>query len=96
MKLYPEELETTEGTSVQLTTGETEPASSTDSWKSIYDIISSLEKYKTEEVLFYAAEILGKEMGSKNVAIYNVANREYARLYSSTSLEARRLGNSIK
>ena len=96
MKLYPDELENTDGTSVQLTTGESETVSSTDSWSSIYDIISSLEKYKTEEVLFYAAEILGKEMGSKNVAIYNVANREYARLYSSTSLEARRLGNSIK
>ncbi len=96
MKLYPDELENTDGTSVQLTTGESETVSSTDSWSSIYDIISSLEKYKTEEVLFYAVEILGQEMGSKNVAIYNVANREYARLYSSTSLEARRLGNSIK
>lgn len=96
MKLYPDELENTGKTSVQLTTGESQSAASADSWKSIYDIISSLEKYKAEEVLFYAAEILGKEMGSKDVAIYNVANREYARLYSSTSLEARKLGNSIK
>ncbi|GFI44273.1 hypothetical protein IMSAGC018_01954 [Lachnospiraceae bacterium] len=112
MKLNPGELPNTDGTIMQLTTEElrsllaeknqeieklkNQPASLEDSWESTYEIISSLEKYKPEEVLFYAAEILSKEMGSKNVAIYTVANREYARLYSSTSLEARRLGNSIK
>lgn len=112
MKLNPGELPNTDGTIMQLTTEElrsllteknqeieklkNQPASLEDSWESTYEIISSLEKYKPEEVLFYAAEILSKEMGSKHVAIYTVANREYARLYSSTSLEARRLGNSIK
>lgn len=92
MKLYPDELQNADGTRMQQITEEQQ----NDSWESTYEIISSLEQYKPEEVLFYAAEILGREMGSKNVAIYTVANREYARLYSSTSLEARRLGNSIK
>lgn len=35
-------------------------------------------------------------MDTKDVAIYTVANRDYARLCSATSQEARRLGNSIK
>ena len=34
-------------------------------------------------------------MGSKDVAIYTVANRSYARLFSATSEKARSLGNSI-
>ena len=112
MTLYPDELQNTDGTITQLTNEElrsllkekdqeletlkTSHAAPEDSWKSTYELISSLEKYKTEEVLFYAAQILSEEMGSKDVAIYTVANREYARLYSSTSKEARRLGNSIK
>lgn len=112
MTLYPDEAQNTDGTIMQLTTEELQSllkekdqeietlksrlAAPEDSWKSTYEIISSLEKYKTEEVLFYAAQILAEEMGSKDVAIYTVANREYARLYSSTSQEARKLGNSIK
>ena len=112
MKLYPEELQNDDGAIMQLTTEELrnllaekdreaaelkhQSGAPEDNWKATYDIISSLEKYKTEEVLFYAAQILGEEMGSKNMAIYTVANREYARLYSSTSLKARKLGNSIK
>lgn len=112
MTLYPDELQNTDGTIMQLTTEELRSllkekdreieelkerlAVPEDSWESTYDIISSLEDYKTEEVLFYAVQILGKEMGSKDVAIYTIANREYARLFSSTSLEARKLGNSIK
>ncbi len=66
------------------------------SWAPVYEIISSLNRYAPEEVLFYAAQILSQEMGSKNVAIYTIANREYARLFSATSLEARKLGNSIR
>ena len=66
------------------------------SWASVYEIISGFNKYATEEVLFYAVQILGKEMGSKHVAIYTIANRDYARLFSATSLEARKLGNSIR
>ena len=47
-------------------------------------------------MLFYAAEILSRLVGSKDVAIYSVANRSYARLFSSTSKKARELGNSIE
>ena len=53
------------------------------------------DRYEPCEVLFYAAEVLAKLMGSKDVAIYTVANRSYARLFSATSEKARSLGNSI-
>ena len=61
----------------------------------VYEITSSLEAYAPEEVLFYAAEVLSKIMRSKDVAIYSVANRSYARLFSATSSRARVLGNSV-
>ena len=61
----------------------------------IHELISSLEGYGPEEVLFYAARVLSNLMKSRDVAIYTVANKSYARLYSATSTEARRLGNSI-
>ncbi|GHU42550.1 nucleoside-diphosphate sugar epimerase [Clostridia bacterium] len=61
----------------------------------IYDITSSLEQYEPQEVLFYAAEVLGRLMDSPSVAIYSVANRSFARLFSSTSSDARVLGNSV-
>ncbi len=67
-----------------------------DSLGKIYEIASRLDAYAPEEVLFYAAEMLSKLMESKDVAIYTVANGDYARLFSSTSKEARKLGNSIK
>ncbi|MCD7954345.1 MAG: NAD(P)-dependent oxidoreductase [Lachnospiraceae bacterium] len=67
-----------------------------DSLGKIYEVTSRLNKYEPEEVLFYAADIVAKLMGSKDVAIYTIANREYARLYSSTSQQARRLGKSIQ
>lgn len=67
-----------------------------DALAAVYEIIASLEKHTTEEVLFYAAQILAEVMDCRNVAIYTVANKDYARLFSSTSLEARKLGNSIK
>lgn len=66
-----------------------------DSFGKIYEITSRLDKYEPEEVIFYAAEVLSKLMGSKDVAIYMVANRSYARLFSATSAKARSLGNSI-
>lgn len=62
----------------------------------IYEISSTLERYGPEEVLFYAAQVLSKLMNCRDVAVYNVANGDYARLFSSTSKEARKLGNSIK
>ena len=67
-----------------------------DSLGKIYEITSSLERYETEEVLFYAAQVLGELMDSRDVALYIVANRDYARLFSATSPEARKLGNSVK
>lgn len=62
----------------------------------IYEITSSLEQYGPEEVLFYAAQVLSKLMDSQDVAVYTVANGDYARLFSATSREARKLGNSIR
>ena len=67
-----------------------------DSLGKVYEIASRLDAYEPEEVLFYAAEMLAKLMESEDVAIYTVANGDYARLFSSTSKEARKLGNSIK
>ncbi len=67
-----------------------------DSLGKIYDITSSLDRYGPEETLFYAAQVLAKLMDSCDVAIYLVANQNYARLFSATSPEARKLGNSIE
>lgn len=67
-----------------------------DSLGKVYEIASRLDAYEPEEVLFNAAEMLSKLMESKDVAIYTVANGDYARLFSATSGEARKLGNSIK
>jgi nucleoside-diphosphate-sugar epimerase len=74
---------------------ETQVVNQNDSLGKIYEITSGLDKYEPEEVLFYAAEILAKLIGSEHVAIYSVANRSYARLFSATSPKARMLGNSI-
>ncbi len=67
-----------------------------DSLEKVYEVVSRLENYGIEEVLFYAAQVLAELMDTKDVAIYNVANRGYARLFSATSMEARKLGNSIE
>lgn len=75
---------------------ETQLVNQNDSVGKIYSITSSLDQYSREEVLFYAAEMLGSLMRSKDVAIYTVSNRSYARLFSSTSKKARSLGNSIQ
>jgi len=68
----------------------------TDSVGKVYEITSSLDQYEPEEVLFYAAEVVGRLMNSKDVAIYVVANQPFARLYSATSETAKKLGNSIR
>ncbi len=75
---------------------ETQIVNQNDSVGKIYSITSALDQYSPEEVLFYAAEILGKLMRSKDVAIYTVSNESYARLFSYTSVKAKSLGNSIK
>ncbi len=67
-----------------------------DSLGKVYEVTSRLNNYEPEEVLFYAADIVAKLMGSKDVAIYTIANYSYARLYSSTSQKARVMGKSIQ
>ncbi len=75
---------------------ETQIVNQYDSVGKIYSITSALDQYSPEEVLFYAAEMLGQLVKSKDVAIYTVSNASYARLFSSTSKKARMLGHSIK
>lgn len=74
---------------------ETQIVNQSDSVGKVYSITSELDQYSPEEVLFYAAETVGRLMGTKDVAIYTVSNASYARLFSSTSEKARSLGNSI-
>jgi len=62
----------------------------------IYEITSSLNQYTTEEVLFHAAEIMAKLMETRDVAVYMVSNRDYARLVSTTSSKAKSMGQSIR
>lgn len=66
-----------------------------DSLGKIYSITSKLDQYEPEEVLFYAAQILKQLMESDDIAIYSVANSDYARLFSFTSQTAKQMGNSI-
>lgn len=75
---------------------ETQIVNQNDSIGRLYEVISSLEQYSPEEVLFYAADVLSRIIGSPDVAIYNVSNHSYARLFAATSPKARVLGNSIK
>lgn len=75
---------------------ETQLVNQRDSLGKIYEITSSLESQAPEEVLFSAARILSELMDCGDVAVYTVANRNYARLFSSTSREARSLGGSIE
>jgi len=74
---------------------ETQIVNQNDSLGKIYEITAGLDQYEPEEVLFYAAEILAKLVGSEDVAIYTIANKSYARLFSATSDKARELGNSL-
>lgn len=74
---------------------ETQVVNHKDSLGRIYNISTSLEQYEPAEVLFYAAQAISNLMDCDDVAIYTVANGDYARLFSSTSGEARKLGVSI-
>ena len=75
---------------------ETQVVNHKDSLGKIYEISATLEQYGPEEVLFYAAQVLSRLMDCMDVAVYTVANGDYARLFSATSKDARKLGNSIK
>ena len=66
-----------------------------DSIGKIYSITSSLERYMPEEVLFHAVEIVRDLLNCPDVAIYTVHRSGYARMFSASSDEARKLGNSI-
>lgn len=48
-----------------------------------------------EEVLFHAVEIVRDLLNCPDVAIYTVHHSGYARMFSATSGQARKLGNSI-
>lgn len=67
-----------------------------DSIGTIFEITSTLDSDEPESVFFHAAEVVAQLMDCRDVAIYNVSNRNYARLMSSTSANARKLGNSIE
>lgn len=75
---------------------ETQIVNHNDSIGKIYNITSQLDRYMPEEVLFHAAEVVSQLMNSRDVAIYTVSNRDYARLVSATSKEARQYGHSIR
>lgn len=67
-----------------------------DSIGKIYSITSKLDQQVPEEVLFDAAEMIKEMMHTEDVAIYNVVNQEYARMFTASSEKARSLGNSIR
>ncbi len=75
---------------------ETQLVNQNDSVGKIYSITSALDQRSPEEVLFYAADMLSTLVKSKDVAIYNIVNDRYARLFSATSKKSRSLGNSVK
>lgn len=75
---------------------ETQIVNQNDSVGKIYNVTSGLEQDMPDEVLFHAAEILSELMDTKDVAIYIVSNRDYARLFTATSAKSRELGNSIR
>jgi len=75
---------------------ETQVINQSESLGKIFEITSTLDSDAPEEVYFHAAEVVAQLMGCKEVAIYNVSNRSFARLMSMTSDNARRLGNSIE
>lgn len=67
-----------------------------DSLVKIYGITSELDSLEAGAVLFYAADIIGRILGTNDVAIYQIANGDYCRLFSATSKQAKRLGKSVK
>lgn len=62
----------------------------------IYSITKALDQRMPDEVMFYAVEILTELMETRDVALYNVVNGDYARIFSAASPKARSLGNSIR
>ena len=75
---------------------QTEVINQNDSIGKIYEITSTLDRYNSEDVFFHAMDILRQIMGSDDIALYTVANGDYARLFSASSNLAASLGNSIR
>ncbi|MDY3853397.1 MAG: NAD(P)-dependent oxidoreductase [Butyribacter sp.] len=67
-----------------------------DSLVKIYNITSKLDNVEAGAVLFYAADTIGQILGTEDVAIYQIANGDYCRLFSATSDTAKSLGKSVK
>lgn len=67
-----------------------------DSLVKIYSITSELDSLEAGAVLFYAADIIGRILNTDDVAIYQIANSDYCRLFSATSAQAKSLGKSVK
>lgn len=67
-----------------------------DSLVKIYEITSELDSLEAGAVLFYAADIISRILGTNDVAIYTVANGDYCRLFSATSAKAKSFGKSVK
>lgn len=75
---------------------QTQVINQTDSLGKIFEITATLDQDEPEEVFFHAAEVISELMDCRDVAIYNISNRNFARLMSATSPKARVLGNSIE
>lgn len=67
-----------------------------DSLVKIYSITSQLDSVEEGAILFYAADIISRILKTPDVAIYQVANADYCRLFSATSDQAKVLGKSVK
>ena len=91
------DIEEINGTNVRVkNTLETQLINQQDSLGKVYSITSALDQYHPEEVLFYAAETLSKLMECNDVTIYIISSDVYARMFTATSAEARKLGNSLR
>ncbi len=75
---------------------ETQVISQNDSIGKVYRMVSDLDRYSADEVLFYAAGLLKEMMSSEDIAIYSCTGPVFARLFTATSAKARTLGNSIR
>lgn len=60
-----------------------------------YDVITELDNADSGEVVFRAAQLLKRLMGTDHVAIYSMNGSSYCRLAASTSTRAAELGKSI-
>ncbi len=62
----------------------------------IYDLTTELNKLEPGDVLFRVVNVVSQIMNTADVAVYQVGNPDYARLFSYTSNTAKQLGASFK